>query len=431
MTNVRDTSFTVSWITDIPSDGHVNYGADPASLDQAAYDDRGAVTSDDTHHVTLLSLIPNTTYYFDVVSGPTADDNGGDHYAVTTGPLVDPPPASDTVYGQVFKEEEETTPSEGAIVYITPLDHDGSGSPDEAAPLSALVDDTGYWNTNLGNVRTADLNAYFTYSASGDRVKLEAQGAADGAGCLLVDTADDSPAADLILNVSTCLIEAEIPLQLGWNHISLPLAPLTPYTAEGVCDEIISQAGDVTEIDRWYAGGWDGHICGLPFNDFPIELGSDYFIKSSAVSIWTIEGYPVTTPVSLDLQVGWNSIGVPHTDAYTAESLCGEINDQCGAGTAVEVDRWYASGWDGHICGLPFNDFAIEIGKGYFVKASGECTVAPSLAAASSAAVSPLAMPKSADRFISRTVDTGDLGPAAPLTLVRQRRPYLPLVVKE
>ena len=172
---------------------------------------------------------------------------------------------------------------------------------------------------------------------------------------------------------------------MGWNHISLPLDPVTPYTAESVCSEIISQGGNVAEIDRWYTSGWDGHICGLPFNDFAIELGADYFIKSSAVSTWTIEGYPVTTPVPLDLQIGWNSIGIPHTDAYTAESLCEEINDQCGGGTAVEVDRWYASGWDGHICGLPFNDFAIKIGKGYFVKASGDCAVTPSLAATSSA----------------------------------------------
>ena len=33
--------------------------------------------------------------------------------------------------------------------------------------------------------------------------------------------------------------------------------------------------------------------------------------------------------------------------------------------------------------------------------------------------------------LVSRTVGAGDLGLAAPLTLVRQRRPYLPLVVKE
>ncbi|MBM4431327.1 MAG: hypothetical protein FJ026_13440, partial [Chloroflexi bacterium] len=187
VTNVRDTSLTVSWITDIPSDGHVNYGTDPANLDQTAYDDRGAETFDDTHYVTLEGLLPNTTYYFDVVSGPTTDDNGGAHYTVATGPTL-PLPTVDTIYGQVFKEDG-TTPAEGTIVYITLLDHDGSGSPEEAAPLSALVDSSGYWYANLGNARTSNLSAYFTYSASGDKVKLEAQGAADGTGCLLVDTA--------------------------------------------------------------------------------------------------------------------------------------------------------------------------------------------------------------------------------------------------
>ncbi|MBC8422396.1 MAG: immune inhibitor A, partial [Chloroflexi bacterium] len=377
--NVRDTSFTVSWITNIPSDGGVNYGTAPAALDQTANDDRGAGTSDDTHYVTLLDLIPETTYYFDLVSDGTVDGNGGAHYTVTTGPTIGLP-AVDTIYGQVFKEDE-TTPAEGAIVYIVLQDANGSDSPGKAAPLSALVDGSGYWYTNLGNARTADLSSYFDYSASGDEVHLRAQGAADGVGCQMVDTADDTPADDIVLNVSPC--GWPIDLEIGWNHVSLPVEPATSYTAEGVCDEIISQGGDVAEVDRWYASGWDGHICGLPFNDFAIELGSDYFIKSSAVITWTIEGYPVTTSVPLDLEIGWNSIGIPHTEAYTAESLCEEINDQCGEGVAVEVDRWHASGWDGHICGLPFNNFAIEIGKGYFVKASGACAVTPSLAALS------------------------------------------------
>ena len=180
-----------------------------------------------------------------------------------------------------------------------------------------------------------------------------------------------------------------IPLQVGWNHISLPLEPLTPYTAAGVCSEINSQGGDVAEIDRWHAGGWDGHICGLPFNDFDIDLGSDYFIKSSAVSTWTIEGFQVIEPVSLSLQMGWNSIGLPHADGCTAEELCQEIIGQ--GVTAVEIDRWYAGGWDGHICGLPFNDFTIERGKGYFVKAASAGVVAPACPALSTL-VSPLTL---------------------------------------
>jgi immune inhibitor A len=206
VTNVRDTSFTVSWITDIPSDGHVNYGTDSANLDQTAYDDRGAETSDDTHYVELLGLTPETTYYFDVVSDGTVDDNNGDHYSVTTGPTLDLP-SSDTIYGQVFKEDG-TTPAEGTIVYITLKDNDGLGSSNQAAKMSSLVDSNGYWTTNLGNARLADLSAYFEYSASGDSVMLLAKGAAEGCARQTVDTSADYPAADMIL--SGCYLPGDL-----------------------------------------------------------------------------------------------------------------------------------------------------------------------------------------------------------------------------
>ena len=205
-TNVRDTTFNVSWTTNQSGTGEVHYGTDPASLDQTAYDDRGVETSDDTHYVTLTSLTPETTYYFDVISGSTTDDNNGDHYSVTTGPTSDLP-SSDTIYGQVF-QEGGATPAEGSVVYITLFDHDGSGSPDEAALLSALVESSGYWYTNLGNARLADLSAYFEYSASGDSVMLLAKGAAEGCASQTVDTIDDTPAADMIL--SGCYLPGDL-----------------------------------------------------------------------------------------------------------------------------------------------------------------------------------------------------------------------------
>ncbi len=383
---MRDTSFTVSWLTDLVTTGEIHYGTDPGILNQTAYDERGATVVDDTHYVTLQGLQPNITYYFDVVSGATTDNNGGVHYSLATGPTLTVP-AVDTVYGQVFKEDGVPnsfglTPAEGAIVHITLTDDDGSGSPDEAAPLSALVDDTGYWYINLSNARTADLSAYFAY-ADRDWVLLKAQGASDGVGCLAVVTAAGAPVAPLVLNISHCTWSSDI--QFGWNHVALPLFPSVPYTAEGACGEINDQGGDVVEVDRWHAAGWDGHICGLPFNDFAVEMGSDYFIKGNApipshatgsASTWTIEeGYEMGG-VLLDLQVGWNSIGVPSgppPGAYTAESLCDEIISE--GVMALEIDRWYASGWDGHVCGLPFNDFAIEMGKGYFVKTGSTGTV--------------------------------------------------------
>jgi PKD repeat protein len=374
LTNVRNTSLTISWLTNLATTGEVHYGSDPSNLNQSAADVRAASTSDDTHFVTLLSLLPDTTYYFYVVSAGVTEDHNGSHYTVTTAPTL-ALPGNDQIYGQVLLTD--STAAEGTIVYIILEDDNGVGSPSEAAPLSALVDPSGYWFLNLANARTTELSNYFSYSSSsGDQLRLEGEGAAEGRGCQIVETSADSPAEAIVLSLSPCTTTWEIDLDASWNHITLPLAPLEAYSAESVCDEINAQLGSAAEIDRWYASGWDGHICQLPFNDFTLGLGSSYFIKSNTASTWVIEGVEITEAVPLTLQVGWNSIGIPHTDSYTAESLCQEMINQ--GVTAIEIDRWYASGWDGHICGLPFNNFNLERDRGYFVKSSTSGTVTPS-----------------------------------------------------
>jgi len=196
ITNVRDGSLSVSWITDSPAAGHVSFGTTTA-LGSTAYDDRGIATLDDTHHVTLSSLSPQTSYYFDVVSGSAVDDNGGTHYSVTTGPTLGLP-VPDTIYGQVFLADG-VTPAEGAIVYITLMDGNGQGSSGWAVTMSALVDSNGWWTVNLGNSRSESLASYFSYSPDGDSVLIEAQGAAQGTASETVDTGADMPAASITL----------------------------------------------------------------------------------------------------------------------------------------------------------------------------------------------------------------------------------------
>ncbi|MGB0384626.1 MAG: FG-GAP-like repeat-containing protein [Ardenticatenaceae bacterium] len=371
--NVRDISFTVSWLTNATMAGHIRYGSDPNALNQSAYDTRGVNTADETHYVVLNSLSANTTYYFDVVSADVTDDNNGAHYMVTTAPILDLP-TSDLIFGQV-KKADGATPAEGTLVYISLQDGDQVGSSGSAAPLSALVDDGGFWNLNLGDARIADLSSFFQYAASGDLLRLDAQGGSEGSGCLRVDTANDEPASDIVLNSSTCTTTWEITIQQGWNKLALPLEALTPYVAESACDEIDTQGGSAFEIDRWHNGTWQGHRCQLIFNNFPLVMGTGYFLRATEHSTWRIEGQEVSSPVPLTLEEGWNSISIPHTDAYTAQTLCDElINQSVGA---IEIDRWYVSGWSGHICGLSFNDFQIERDQGYFIKSTSAGTVIP------------------------------------------------------
>ena len=199
--NVRDSTFVVSWITNQETTGFVQYGTDSGNLSQTAHDERGADVNDDTHYVMLTGLAPNTTYFFDVVSGGTIDNNGGAHYQVTTAPTLDIP-GNDTIFGQVMLSDG-TTPATGTIVYLTLRDHDAMDSDGDAALLSSLITaaDDGFWNENLSNARTDDLTSYFTYSASGDQVLIEMQSAADGMATLTVDTAHDSPVSSIPLAV--------------------------------------------------------------------------------------------------------------------------------------------------------------------------------------------------------------------------------------
>lgn len=372
VTNLRARSFTVTWTTDQPAGGEVRYGITPASLNQIAYDDRGSTVADDTHHVTLSGLQPSTTVYFDIVSGQTVDDNGGAHYTTTTGPEL-APPASDTVFGQVF-QQNGVSYAGGAIVYARVHDADGQGSAGQSNWLSELVaENDGYWFLNLAAARTSDNSAYFSYASAGDRTEIEVEGAADCRASVMVDTADDSPVAALTLS---CLQQSTLAMSPGWNLLALPLDPVDTMTAEMLLNTINSQGGSCSEVDRWLDGGWNAHIIGYPFNDFVVEPGKGYFIKCATSSQWTLEGYSLTSGVPVPLQPGWNLIGVPYpASGYTAQSLLDGITSQGGA--CSEIDRWYNGGWMAHINGYPFNNFDVEPSEGYFVKCTQSSTFVP------------------------------------------------------
>lgn len=374
VTNLTDSSATISWLTNVAVEGAVLYGPDADHVHRRAADIRGAGVRDDTHFVTLTGLTPNTTYYFAVLSGAAQADNEGAFYRLRTGPTLSLP-VTDTAFGRVLKPNGG--PAAGALIFLTLQDANGQGSSGRSAPLAALTDASGYWSANLGNARVSNLARYFGYSAPGDRLILEVRAASDGSACPpAIDAGAAHPAVDLLLGSSgACTGGYQLTLKRGWSFMALPLTPAAPLTAAAFCTEVKQQGGAPVEVDRWHQAGWDGHVCAAAGNDFGLALGGGYFVRNNTASVWNLAGEPVTQPVSLTLKSGWNAISIPHTGAYTAASLCNEIISQ-GA-PAVEIDRWLDSGWSGHICGLPFGDFPIERHRGYFLRVSGNWVITP------------------------------------------------------
>jgi hypothetical protein len=80
VSNIAENSAKLSWATGIETQGVVEYGTSPTSLNFFAPEPQKIKT----HAVDLTLLSPNTTYYFQIRIGDKKYDNGGVPWTFTT-----------------------------------------------------------------------------------------------------------------------------------------------------------------------------------------------------------------------------------------------------------------------------------------------------------------------------------------------------------
>lgn len=80
VSNIAENSTKLSWATGIETQGVVEYGTSPTSLNFFAPEPQ----STKTHTIDLTLLSPNTTYYFQIRIGDKKYDNGGVPWTFTT-----------------------------------------------------------------------------------------------------------------------------------------------------------------------------------------------------------------------------------------------------------------------------------------------------------------------------------------------------------
>lgn len=153
ITNITDSGFSVSFVTDAASPGYIKHGTSPNSLNTQVADDRDQLTGGagefTTHHISVRGLQPQSQHYFQIGTGSRAlFDNNGSPFAVRTAAALATPPEARTAYGTV--RNEVGNPADGTLVYLTVQ----GGS-----PLSALAKGNGSWAVPLSTMRTSDLSA--------------------------------------------------------------------------------------------------------------------------------------------------------------------------------------------------------------------------------------------------------------------------------
>lgn len=191
VTNITDSSFSVSWLTDEKTSGFIKYGTDNAPA-FTAQDDRdqlsGKTNSFQTHHITIKDLKASTVYFFRIGSGNKIFDNNNQPYQITTAKTAQNPPPNDVAYGTVI--DQNNNPVEGAIIYLSLAN---------ASSVSTLTKASGSWVIPLNLIRSADLNNWATYDKEASIEEIFVQAAPLGNATVIATTKNDSPMPKITL----------------------------------------------------------------------------------------------------------------------------------------------------------------------------------------------------------------------------------------
>jgi len=155
ITNVSDTSLTVTYSTDKPVLGTLLY-SDEATPDKIAIDDRdqrsGVPGEYRYHYITIKNLDPGKKYFFKIVSGENSYLDNGSPFTMTTAEKIPgSPPSQPPIVGKVILSDG-TTPSEAVVFMNT----------DNSQTLSVMVKTDGSYILPLNSLRTNNLGSYVT-----------------------------------------------------------------------------------------------------------------------------------------------------------------------------------------------------------------------------------------------------------------------------
>ncbi len=169
ISNISDSSFTVSWVTDNETIGFVKYSED-LSLNKSAYDDRGEGSKARvTHFVVLKDLSPKQNYLFKISSAGQVFGLGQNNFEQQTAPVTEETPSLPILtFGKIKKKNNEI-PKE-AIVYL---------KLPNSTTLSTSTGDDGNYLITVTNARKIDLSSYIEVKDE-DAGEVWVEGGTDG-----------------------------------------------------------------------------------------------------------------------------------------------------------------------------------------------------------------------------------------------------------
>ncbi len=167
VSNISDSSTTITWITEGETEGFIVWGESQNSISKVEREDS---TNEKylTHSVTLTGLGANIPYYFKINSNGSMFDNNSLPWQFTTGPDIGISSVSYPVSGSVI--DAAGSPKARSLVYLNVGGY----------LTSTFTSDTGNFVFQLGGVRSSDLQNYITIDPASTLLEISVQTGPDG-----------------------------------------------------------------------------------------------------------------------------------------------------------------------------------------------------------------------------------------------------------
>ncbi len=201
ITNVSDSSFTVSWITDEESTGFVAWGESEREFNSKTETSLASLVQS----VDIRDLNPQSTYYFQVFVNDKPYLNDSVPWKVNTLTQLPPPSKPSIASGTILNPDG--TPSDSTIVYL---------DVDSGSTRSAITSENGRWIIPISEVRDNSLNSYISIDEQSSLIQLNAtNGRLQASASLRPNGSNPSP--DIVLGNSYDFLSSTLESQTFQN----------------------------------------------------------------------------------------------------------------------------------------------------------------------------------------------------------------------
>lgn len=284
ITNITDTSFTVTYTTSDPSTGSVVYGQS-AEEEIPVLDDRdqagGVPQKYTTHHITIRTLNPDTEYLFSILSNGTTFTDNGSPFSVTTAGQADTDPPTDAtpLTGTVILPDG--APAVGTLIFASGTD---------TQTLSTLTNTDGTFALPMHTIRFSDFSDYAQLDGEAELT-------------LLVQSETATSEIDLLLGYASPMPQIMLSKNYDFRTQSEPLAEDASGSAEfeRFPLDIIDLTGEEAPKEVPAITSPDA---GEQFTDRQPQFSGT--AAPNAVVEITIQSDPITAKVKADSNGNWS-----------------------------------------------------------------------------------------------------------------------------